>query len=218
MGGAWEIRQQNSVLCGILHTDIAPIAWSLGFRNLIIPGAVLPVSGMPYDQGRNVMCMRALEMGFEWLFMLDSDVVPPHDAVTRLIAHKEPIISGMYCRRSPPVAVPVMIKGPTWHTQFPMGSIQEVDLVGAGCLLIHRTVLERLPAIAPDRGKHWFDWRVDMPGPNDGTHLSEDFSFCLHAKNHGYKILVDTSIHCRHIGLAQSTYGRLDACDPTPIT
>jgi hypothetical protein len=219
VAGSWELRQQNSVLVGILHTDIVPIAWSFGLRNLQIPGAILPVAGMPYDMARNVICMKALEMGAEWVFHLDSDVIPPNDAIPRLIAHKQPIISGMYCRRSPPVSVPVMIRGANWHTNFPMGSLQEVDLVGAGCLLIHRTVLEKLPPISPERGKHWFDWRVDMAGIlPQGEALSEDFSFNLHARRHGYKVLVDTSIQCRHVGLGQSSYGRFDPCEATPVT
>lgn len=50
LASSWDIRQQNLVLTGILHTDATCMAWSLGFRNLILPGPVMPVSGMPYDR------------------------------------------------------------------------------------------------------------------------------------------------------------------------
>jgi hypothetical protein len=220
MPGAWELRQSHSVFSAILHTEVTSMAWSFGFKNLIIPGPpTIPISGQPFDMARNTACMRFLESGCEWLFFLDSDVIPPRDAVLRLLKHNLHIVSGMYCRRSPPVALPVMLRGGNWLTQFPMGTLQEVELVGAGCLLIHREVIEKLPPIDPQRGKHWFDWRVDMPqGVADGTHLSEDFSFNLHARRHGYKIYVDTSIHCRHAGLGEATYGNFQPLDCTPVT
>lgn len=49
--GCWEIQQRNKVLCAILHVDTTTIAWALGLRNLIIPGPIMPVAGMPYDPG-----------------------------------------------------------------------------------------------------------------------------------------------------------------------
>lgn len=188
------------------------MAWSCGFKNLVIPGNVITLAGMPFDHARNAACMRTLESGADYLFFLDSDVIPPRDAILRLLAHQQPIISGVYCRRSPPVAIPVMIKDGQWVTNYPPNSIIEVDLVGAGCLLIHRSVLESLPPQRP--GRHWFDWRVDMAGvPDSGPHLSEDFTFCHHCRQNGYKILVDTSIQCRHIGIGQATYGRFDPAE-----
>lgn len=173
------------------------------------------MAGQPFDMARNTICMKALEGGFEWCFMLDSDVIPPRDAVPRLMAHRKPIISGMYCRRSPPHGVPVMIKNGGWHTNFPLGSVQEVDLVGAGCLLIHRSVLERMPPIDPQFGKHWFSWRVDRASVlPPGEALSEDFSFCVHARRTlGIPTLVDTSIKCKHVGLAMADYAEYLPCE-----
>ena len=55
MPAAWEIKQSKSVLVGILHTDLTTVAWSLGLRNLIIPGDILPVAGMPYDHAELVL-------------------------------------------------------------------------------------------------------------------------------------------------------------------
>lgn len=219
MPGAWELRQMQSVLVGILHVDQTTIAWSFGLRNLQIPGTVMGASGMPYDHGRNEIVKAALHHGFQHVMMLDSDVIPPNDAILRLLARNEPIISGVYCRRSPPAGVPVMMKGKEWVTQYPANAVIDVDLVGAGCLLVHRSVFERLPPQRP--GKPWFDWRVDLKDtglypPNEC--LSEDFSFCRHAKTHGFSIKVDTAVQCRHIGYAQATYGSLVPLECTPIT
>ena len=215
MPGAWE--QSSFVLCVVLHTDITSIAWAFGLRNLKIPGQVIGLAGMTYDHARNAGAMQALDAGATHVFFLDSDIIPPPDAILKLLAHNQPIISGLYCRRSPPVGVPVMQRPPgQWITQYPANQVIDVDVVGAGCLLIRRDVLEKLPPQRPEAGKHWFDWRVDTQGcpiTNGIPPMSEDFTFCLHAKKMGYPILVDTSVVCRHVGLAQSAYQRFEPLD-----
>lgn len=219
--GAWEIAEQRKVLCAILHTDVTTVAWSLGLRNLMIPGSIMPIAGMPYDHARNTAVEACLAHGFQYVFFLDSDVIPPRDTIHRLLAHKKPIVSGVYCRRSPPATVPVAIKNGTWVTKLNPNALMEVDLVGAGCLLIHRSVFESLPHSDAARGKKWFDWRVDMkdvPGVQPGSALSEDFQFCLNAKNFGYQILLDTSIQCKHVGYNQVTYGTMAPLDANPNT
>lgn len=147
-------------------------------------------------------------MGVSHLWFLDSDVCCPSDTVPRLLAHNLPIVSGLYCRRSPPVGVPVMIRNGTWVTDYPQGKLIEVDYVGAGCLLISRYVLENMPPQEP--GHHWFNWKVDKQGIDPpGECLSEDFTFCAHAKRSmGIKTFVDSSIMCEHVGLAKATYGQ----------
>lgn len=221
MPGSWELKEQNKVLCAFLHTDLVSTAWALGLRNLIIPGPLVPLSGMPYDHARNQAVEACLSGGFEYLFFIDSDVIPPRDAVLRLLNHRLPIVSGLYCRRSPPHSVPVCIKNGSWYTDFPLGAMIEVDLVGAGCLLIHRTVFEHVLGPRANLGKKWFDWRVDtqtLSPPSDQPPLSEDFTWCDLVRKHGYHIMIDSSIQCRHVGLAQSTFGQFLPCEATPNT
>jgi len=206
MPGSWE--QMNSVLGYVLHTETTSVAWAFGLRNLQIPGPIIPLAGMPFDHARNAAAKMMLDQGFEWLFSLDSDVIAPNDAVLRLLAHKQPFISGLYHRRSPPHSVGVMIRNGQWVTNYQRGKIIEVDLVGAGCLLIHRSVVEsffRQP-IAP--GHPMFSWQVDMQGIlPPGECLSEDFTTCLEWRRRGGKVLVDTSICCRHVGNFQTGDG-----------
>lgn len=197
------------------------MAWAFGFRNLVIPGGVAPISGQPFDMARNTGCMRMLENNFDYIFFLDSDVIPPHDAVIRLMKHDLPIVSGVYCRRSPPHMHPVAMKGGQWLPfDLPQNQLLEVDVVGAGCLLIRRDVLEKMKPIAPEQGAHWFHWRVDMSGLlPPGEALSEDYAFCLHAKRQlGISTILDTSVRARHVGLAQSMPGSFLPCDHTPVT
>lgn len=218
MPGFWE--SNPSVLVGILHTDVTTVAWSLGLRNLQIPGNIITMAGMPYDMARNTICMRALENGFDYCMHLDSDVIPPSDAILRLLRHNQPIISGLYCRRSPPHGLPVMLRNGSWVTDYKPGSVVEVDVVGAGCLLIRRDVLEAMPPQRP--GAHWFDWRVNLKGTegyDPSECMSEDFTFCLWAKKMlGVKTLVDTSVVCKHIGFFETTFNHAQPLECNPVT
>lgn len=215
MPGAWE--QLPSVLVGILHTEIVPIAWAFGYRNLIFPSqsAVMPVAGKPFDDARNCLAMKALDIGADFLFMLDSDVIPPPDVILRLMKHSLPIVSGVYFRRSPPHGKPVAMKPVgRWVDPLPEKGLLEVDVVGAGCLLIKKEVLKALPPIDPEMGRHWFSWRVDRQGMlPPGEAVSEDFAFNLHAKKHGFPTYLDCSIRCRHIGLSEASENSLRPCE-----
>ena len=179
----------------------------------------MPVAGMPYDHARNTAAKACLDNGFEWLFSLDSDVIPPRDAILRLLAHKQPFISGLYHRRSPPDGVPVMIRNGSWVTDYPPGKVVEVHLVGAGCLLTHRSVVEYFFKNPQRPGKPMFDWRVDLAGLiPPGKALSEDFTTCDAWRAQGGHILVDTSVECKHVGYSEYRKGGSRPLDTNPNT
>jgi hypothetical protein len=211
MAGSWEILniEQNNprVLVATLTRELVTTAWAMHFRQLVIPhGTFTMLSGMPFDHARNTACQKLLELQWEYLFFLDDDVGCPPDTIIKLLRHKLPIVSGVYYRRNLPLA-PVMLKnspnGPQWITEYPQNSLVEVDFVGAGCLLIQRQVLESLPPLSNRCG--WFQWQCDRTDLPMLEKTSEDFTFMTHARNHGYKIMVDTSIQCLHIGLSSSS-------------
>lgn len=222
MPPSWEIANQVNVLCAVLHTDQTTIAWSFGLRNLQFPGSVFGPTGMPFDHARNQACQVALENNFTHLFFLDSDVIPPRDAVLRLLKHNKPLISGVYFRRSPPHGLPVMMRPiGQWVYPLPLNQVIEVDVVGAGCLLISCDLLRKAQQYPQRPGKIWFDWRVDLQGVQEhaGGNLSEDFTFCTHVKRVlGIPTLVDTSVLCRHVGCAEATYMNMQPLNTTPHT
>lgn len=205
MAGAWELSNNPTVLVVILTRELTSVAWAFGFKNLIIPGTFTGLSGMPFDHARNVGCQKTLELGYDYCLFLDDDVIPPNDAILRLLSHKKPIVSGLYYRRNNPIT-PVMLKnteaGRNWITEYNVPDLLEVDYVGSGCLLISKEVLMSLPPLGPKC--HWFEWRCDRTDLQSHERMSEDFVFCEHARKHGYKIYVDTSIQCKHAGLAES--------------
>lgn len=208
MSGAWEMGRPE-VLVATLTREIVAARWAQGYRNLQLPGsaAVTMKSGMPFDHARNTACEDVLRHSFTWLFFLDDDVVPPPDIYARLAAHGKDIVSGLYYRRAEPI-VPVAMTYDAqdqaqWVTAWsPPNSLLDVDLVGAGALLVHRRVLERM-------SPPWFQWQLgrDDLDPNQPK-LSEDFAFCRRAKREfGFGVFLDTSIKCEHIGLGQSEGG-----------
>lgn len=214
MPGFWERRQ--TVLGAVIHVEQTTVAWAFGLKNLQGIHGWTHTTGQPFDMARNTCCMRALESGAEWLFFLDSDVIPPPDCVPRLLSRGKPLVSGLYCRRSPPHGVPVAIKNNQWVTQFRAGDLLEVDVVGAGCLLIHRSILEKLPPQDPTTGKHWFHWRVDYPKEDPRPHMSEDFNFNLWVREKlGIPTYLDTAVQCKHVGLSQATIGQLSPIEYT---
>lgn len=206
MSGAWE-QARPSVLLAILTREMVTTKWAAGFRNLALPphSGLVFKSGAPFDVARNAACADMLEHNFEWLMFLDDDVIPPGDAYARLVRHGKDVVSGLYYRRNEPLtpcAMTIQDGKATWLTNWnPPECLLEVDLVGAGCLLIHRRVLERMR-------KPWFVWEIgkeeESSVPKTRGAMSEDFTFCLGAKAAGFKIHLDTSIRCEHVGIGQS--------------
>ena len=201
MPGAWENR--NTVLIGLLTRGIVSTRWALNFRGLQFPQGsnIMTPEGEPYDSARNRVCQFALEKNYSHVFFLDDDVCPIlPDTIARLMAHKMPIVSGLYYRRSLPLAPVAMIDSrprPTYLDNFVLGSLVDVDLLGAGCLLIERKVLETMK-------KPWFQWLADEEALPEIERCSEDFAFCRKATKMGYRLILDTGIQCTHIGLGKS--------------
>jgi GT2 family glycosyltransferase len=73
--------------------------------------------------------------------------------------------------------------GADFWLDYPKGLI-EIQGVGMACTLIKRKVLETVQ-------KPYF-----FPEPNIG----EDLSFCIRAREAGYKIYCDTNLICGHVG------------------
>ena len=146
-----------------------------------------------YD-ARNKLAKRAVEMGAEYTMWFDSDMIFQPDTMIRLLEHKDEggIISGVYFRRSPPYTPVVFakcnIRERSWADleEIPT-ELVEVEGVGFGCVLVSTDVLMSIAAK---------DWRWFEPLKGFG----EDLSFCWRARECGYKIILDPSVKCGHVG------------------
>jgi hypothetical protein len=201
MSGAWEIPGPQ-VLVGILTREVVSSAWAKAYRDMQLPtnSHVQMYAGMPFDHARNNACQDALTNGFQWVFFLDDDVVAPPDTVQRLINRNVPIVSGLYYRRHEGIQACMQMGPGEWVKDFQVGTVIEVGAVGAGCLLIHRSVLEKMK-------KPWFEWMCDREDLAANLRRSEDFEFCTKAGAAGFKVIVDTSIQCKHLGFGKAEVG-----------
>lgn len=212
---AWDIEesQRVSVVIGICHREFTTTEWSVHWKDLQIPGnyRVGLSSHQPFDKARNALAELVFQHNAEWLFYLDSDVLPPSDALVRLISHNLPIVSGLYYMRTPPHE-PLALRhvpgaGLTPVPSWKPGELIDVDAIGMGCCLLHRRVLERIP-------RPWFEWsygesrELYVKGENEAYRkidlhgVSEDYEFCYKLKKYGFKIYVDTGIVCQHQTIA----------------
>jgi glycosyltransferase involved in cell wall biosynthesis len=197
MPGAWEARPPL-ILLGIPNTNIVTINWALAFRSTWLPPGtdVRGWSGLPIDVSRNACVKNARDAKAKYLLFLDSDVVCDRtDWVRCLMDLQQPIVSGLYWSKK---GHPGMWKldGEDYLpiTEWPRGSMIEVDAVGAGALLIETRVFDVLDKLGL---KPYFKWEIDDPS-NIGHNKSEDFHFCKLAKQAGFNIMVDTAIEMHH--------------------
>jgi glycosyltransferase involved in cell wall biosynthesis len=205
MPGAWEQTPPQVLVAVLAGREAVSTKWAIHYRSMQLPpqSDIHFLSGMPFDHARNTACDSALKGNFQWLFFLDDDVLLPPDTIPKLMSRNADIVSGLYYRRSPPIAPVALIDTkprPTFIGSFNAGDCFEVDLVGAGCLLIHRRVLEAMKW-------PWFDWKLDRFDIPEQERCSEDFHFCREAKKKGFKVWIDTSVQCQHVGYGKSEIG-----------
>jgi len=150
----------------------------------------------PISSNRNKIVKRFLETNCDYLLMIDDDVVPLHNPCELVYANRDIIGSPALVRSSGQVIC--------WTAYIPHSEgvgysavdldsfddifdLLEVAIVGTGCILIKRKVLETIKApFHPE-----FD--------EDGilTH-GTDFAFCRKAKDAGFRIFTTTHRRCEH--------------------
>jgi len=162
-------------------------------------------------RSRNVVVKTFLETtNANWLLMIDSDERLSLDTWHKLIdsAHDKdrPIVSGLVfaaffdnedaLRPVPTIYTMDSEKGLQPIDGYPENQLIQVDAVGTGCILIHRSVLLDMQKQATsNQGKNWA-WFVE--GAIDGTYFGEDLLFSKRLKSMGYKIYAHTGAILPH--------------------
>src|SRR3989339_541310 len=170
--------------------------------NLVIPGRKIRViRDKPSEtrisriiSSRNKVRDFFLAEGYDLLFFLDTDIIPPADVIDRLLMIFRDIASGIYlCRQR--IGDKDMVL-PTVYVAHDDSSVRTVskdeireskvmDIVicGLGCCLIRRAVLEKIAC------------RPFSESKTGG----EDVAFCLDAKQEGFKAAAETAVRCSHV-------------------
>ena len=162
-------------------------------------------------RSRNVVVKTFLETtDAAWLLMIDSDERLKLDVWHKLLnaAHdkERPIVSGLVfaaffdnddtLRPVPTIYKMDSEKGLEAIDAYPLDEIIEVDAVGTGCLLVHRSVLVAMQSQSTsNQGKNWA-WFVE--GAIEGTYFGEDLLFSKRLKSMGYKIHAHTGAILPH--------------------
>ena len=146
----------------------------------------------------------------DWLLMVDSDQQLGVATFDKLIdtAHdlERPVVAGLVFaafndgKSEYPKPVPAIFQdapeGFLPLYKYDENKVFEVDAAGTGCLLIHRSVLEKMRETAdPSMGKNWC-WFWD--GPVNGEWIGEDLLFSRRIRSLGYPIFVNTGAILPH--------------------
>jgi hypothetical protein len=134
-----------------------------------------------------------------------------YDIVERLMSHKEPMVGGVYAARSVNGALvcqPYMQPRSTQDTilanQIRSGgneTLVAVNWLAAGCMLVHRTVFEKIKAADPGaQAANDPIYPFFSPDRTIGLNVGEDVAFSLKAKAAGFSPMLDCAIVCAHVG------------------
>ena len=141
---------------------------------------------------RNLLREKVLDEGYDYFLSLEQDVVPPKDVIERLLDLDKKVITGVVFtkyeiggeKRFKPLVWGFQEKEDRMRfmdTEVAKGGIYRIKACGLGCLLIHRSVLEKIK------------FRLF-----DGENTFDDIPFCKDCEDNGFEIYVDADVKCKH--------------------
>lgn len=149
---------------------------------------------------RNELGKKAIEIGADYVFWLDSDMIFDPNTLTDMMCTMEEnkdidFLTGLYFRRVQPFS-PVLFdrldidaEGCHWSNfkELPKEGLFKVGGCGFGCVLVRTEVLMSVMAK--------FNTMFAPIG-----HVGEDLSFCWRARDCGYDIWCDPRVTLGHVG------------------
>lgn len=187
-----------------MDSFVAMQAYDFGHGQRICDGGgVIPLPSTIIAAGRNQIVRTFLEdHTADWLWFIDDDMTFEPDILDRMVESAHPRdrpIMGALC-----FSITDDFKAvPTIYVRRPDGGVGRVPdyprnavikgLTGTGCILLHRSVLERMGE-AYEAPWQWFSY-----GQLGTEIIGEDITFCLLAQEAGFPIHINTSIKCGHV-------------------
>jgi hypothetical protein len=185
---------------GVIHSRLAGqlLEWSRAYAPERL-SFFMTQKIVPHDRARNRIMRHFLGTGqATHLLMIDSDMVPPADALSRLLSHDKGFVTGI----TPSLAdaggtahivdfcfAPAAPGDPRLVPVARHSGLREIHRCTSGCMLLHRSVVETLDP-------PWFCFQFN----DDGTEIavSEDVAFCDRLRAAGITLYADTDVICRH--------------------
>lgn len=177
---------------------------SLGITVLCSP--FVPDAKERIVQSRNLLRQYALDHGYDYFLSLEQDILPPPDVIERFLRHEKKIVTGVYFKlyalaltakgsdktfkTKKKILAPVLFKFTSDPHKMEICTIHDVKkpqllkvrASGLGCMLIHRSVLEKIP------------FRVEPE-----LDAFDDVLFCSDLYEQGFELYADTTALCKHL-------------------
>lgn len=152
------------------------------------------IRGYDCAKARNEIARKAISGGYDYVFMVDSDIIIPENALKCLLEYPVDICFGVYPRKTNPEETELFHKGTfSFDNRYTYNEIKElgnvrVDVKGSGfgCALIKTEVFKKLEY-------PWFNF----VSYENVEFLSEDLYFCMMAEN--FTMQADIRVRCKHI-------------------
>ncbi|MBU1203997.1 MAG: glycosyltransferase family 2 protein [Nanoarchaeota archaeon] len=146
---------------------------------------------------RNLLAKKAIEGGYDYLFSLEQDVLPPQYALKKLVDADKKVISAVYFARNLMTdgqvrLIPLVYKLVDKNNldMVPLGDeelwdnpkVMKVVSAGLGCVLLHKDILKKVK----------FRYEKD-------SEVFDDRWFFIDLHKLGVEVFADTKIRCKHI-------------------
>jgi GT2 family glycosyltransferase len=180
---------------GKLHIELALrlIQWTHDPAFIV---KIFPASHLfPLDNARNFIVKNFLEDYFDYLVMIDNDIVPPVNTLRELVAADKDVIAPL-CFTVRVDDDGLMAPIPVAHRYDSEGKyrpyygqgVEETDVITGGMMMIKRHVLEKI-----DR-PFYFTYHS-----NGIVEYSEDFVFSQQVQKLGLKLYTHYGLLCKHM-------------------
>jgi hypothetical protein len=210
------------------HSMVEMIGYDLCHEGRIIRGGYVAMKcgtdGLADARNKAVKLFLKEDLA-DWLFWVDTDMGFAADTVDRLLAAADPVerpvvgglaftqkeeesdlMGGWRCRAAPTVFDWTVLDdgqmGFSVRWNYPPGQLTRCAGTGSACVLIHRSVFERVQ----EKFGTWYD---RVPNTTTGQLLSEDLALCLRAGALDIPVHVHTGVRTTHqktLWLAEDDY------------
>ena len=167
------------------------IFWSHDTRYHV--STYMPEGFYPLDAARNHCVKKFLETDADFLWFIDSDIVPPLDALHNL-AQTNKDATGAVCFSMKvengdyfPIPITLRYNQDKQYVVYYGQGIEEIDATGSACLMFKRKVFETIEK--PYEFLYY---------PDGTLKLECDFYLCQKIQKAGFKLFIDFGILCDH--------------------
>lgn len=145
------------------------------------------------SENRNIARQMALTTDAEEFFFIDDDTILPSHALPEMLSYNMDIVGGWYqMKNSTHYAAGKYREGCFFNYATPQPGIIEVDMIGLGCILLSRKVVEQIPF------EHGLD-QVFNHSQNGIMLGGDSLAFAKKAQDKGFRLYMTDTVICHHV-------------------